>query len=439
MSGEQRANVIVVGAGLAGLTAAEQLAGRGLDVRVVEARGRVGGRTYSKVMAGQAVDMGAEHIGANHRRMRALCERLGIALEPSGMLTAKARWQIAGRDKVGNVPPVPLSELARSGKVLARLGRLARQLPMDAPWEAPAGRILDRISLAEWLDAARVEGAAREVHDTLWQDGFSVEPERISMLHMLWAAPRAGGVLAAIRDTVGYHVDGGTQSVANALAERLGPRLELGKPVIRVEQDDDEVCVTTEDGETRRADQAVVCAPLPALPSIDFSPELPEELARAHAEISFGRATAIIVGSPAAKHPGYLTVTGNKAFGFAWRRGPTAKAKVLDVRGRAIEDVASEVARATQIPDEERQTEHVVWPAEPFTGGTYVNFQPGQLTRFGPHLRRAHGRVHFAAAERSSFSTFMEGGVEAGARAAADVLSRLRRPAGASKREEVSA
>jgi monoamine oxidase len=412
-------DVIIVGAGLAGLTAADELANRGLDVAVIEARDRVGGRTCSRRVAGQAVDMGAEHVGPRHRRVLALAKRFGLRTEQSRVIGVKARWQIDGADKVGRVPPLSPREAASAARVLPRLARLSRRVPVDRPWEAPA---FDRVSLADWLDAQPLRGRARALHEALWQDGFAAGTERISLLHVLWSIRRSGGLVSGLRDALGHRLEGGTQGLALGLGRTLGSRVELGKPVVRIEQDGGAVAVVAEDGERREARRAIVCAPVPSLQQIEFDPPLPEELHRANHELAFGRVTTIVVGAPSAPGgPGL--VTGNERFGTAWRRGPTAKAKVLDAAPGAVAELTQEVARACAIPPAGLECETLAWTAEPRSTGSYVNFSPGQLTRFGPHLRRAHGRVHFAAAERSSWPIFMEGAIESGSRAAAEVLA----------------
>jgi monoamine oxidase len=416
-------DVIVVGAGLAGLTAAEQLVDRGLDVAVLEARDRVGGRTCSRTVAGQAVDMGAEHVGPRHRRVLALAKRLGVGVEDSRVLTATVRWQLDGADKVGHLPPLPPREAASAVSVLGRLARLSRRVPADQPWSAPSAPMYDRISLADWFDAQRLRGRARALHESLWQDGFAAHAERISMLHVLWTIRRSGGLVSALRDALGHRLEGGTQGLALGLARRLGSRVELGRAVARIEQDDGAVGVVTADGERREAGRAIVCAPVPTIGRIEFAPALPEQLEHASEELAFGRVTTIVVGAPSAPERGIGLVTGNERFGSAWRRGRTAKAKVLDAAPDAMPELAQEVARASGIPANGLESETVAWPDEPFTTGSYMNFAPGQLTRFGRHLRRPHGRVHFAAAERSSWPIFMEGAIESGSRAAAEVLA----------------
>jgi monoamine oxidase len=418
---ENRTDVVIVGAGLAGLTAAEKLVSDGYRVVVLEARDRVGGRTCSRVVAGHPVDMGAEHVGPHHRRVLALAQRLGVTKEPTRVLGQKARWQMAGADRVSHLPPMSARELAGAAKVLARLARLARHLPVDAPWEVTAAGELDRLSLADWLESTKTRGRARELHELMWQDGFTTGVERISMLHLLWTIRRSGGLIASLRDALGWRLKGGTQTLALELASRLGDRLRLASSVARIEQDPTAVSVVCEGGQELTASRAIIAAPIPSLPRILFSPGLPEEMERAHAELRFGQATTVVVGSTAAEAPRFGHVTGNPSFGSAWRRGPTAKAKVLGLSSGAHDAVAREVAQASQIPSDDFETATLDWPAERFTRGTYINFAPGQLTQLGPHLRRIHGRVHFAAAERSSWSMFMEGAIESGQRAAAEI------------------
>ena len=419
------ADAIVVGAGLAGLTAADLLRTRGLDVRALEARSRVGGRTFSRQLAGQAVDLGAEHIGAGHRGMLALAKRLGIEVADSGLYRAKTRWQVGGRDKTGNLPPGSVRDLARTAHLMSGLARRARRLPVDEPWRAPSARELDQISLAEWLDQARISGPIREAHDALWEDGFTVETERISLLQVAWTIRRAGGLINSIRDTILYEVKGGTQTIAEALAATLHPNLLLDHPVTRIDQDGETVAVTTADGSVHEARQLVLAVPVPTVNAIEFSPQLPDEIDEAHTQIGFGRATTIIVGSASAAKAPFGFVIGSPTYGAAWRRGPTAKTKPPDIPKTRVPEVAREVAEGAAIPNFDLEIASQDWTDEPYTRGSYVNFKPGQLTRFGPHLRRSHGRVHFAAAERSSWPTFMEGALESGRRAATAVMAEL--------------
>jgi monoamine oxidase len=419
-------DAIVIGAGLAGLTAAEHLFDRGLDVAVLEARSRVGGRTWSGEVAGQAVDFGAEHVGPRHRRVRALARRLGLKLRGSGELSGRSRWELSGRQAVGRVPPLGPADLAGVVRALARMSWLARRIPVEEPWRSSAASSLDAISLAEWLDQAKVSRHVQEFLTVTFVQSMTKSADRISMLHLLWLARRSGGIIAGFRDALGPRIEGGTQQLAIGIAKRLDSAVELGKVVSKIEQDPNGVEVSTRNGERRVARRAIVCVPIPALARLEFSPGLPHELEESRKALSLGRATTLIVGAPGAP-PGRIDTAMGGALGYGWRRGNTAKCFVVDRSVDEAERLAAPLARATDLPVENLETRAVAWTNEEFSGGTYICFEPGQLTRFGPHLTRPHGRVHFAAAERSTSSVFMEGAIESGERAAVEVAAAILR------------
>lgn len=427
---EGKVDVVVVGAGLAGLTAATELADRGLSVTVLEARSEVGGRTRSRSIAGQAVDLGAEYVGPNHARVRRLASRLGLNVRRSGVLSARTKWELSHPPQIGHLPPIPARDRAKVVTTFARWTRAARRLPVDRPWASPHAAQLDAISYAEWLDAQRLSGAARRQLELLAEDTMIKDAEHLSMLHWLWMIRRSGDVVTAFRDIMGARVDGGTQQLALGLATRLGNRVELERPVARLEQDQTEVVVETQDRERRHARHAIVCVPLPAVLRLDFSPALPDALEEARQALSssFGEGTTVVVGAPAAAPARFGLVVGNEHFGSGWRRGSTAKANVRYAPANTADTLAAVLAHAADIPEEDRETRSVTWSDDPFIGGTYVVFEPGQLTRYGPLLTRAHGRIHFAAAERSTWPDFMEGAIESGSRAAADVAAQLGAP-----------
>jgi monoamine oxidase len=416
-------DVVVVGAGLAGLTAAERLAALGMNVAVLEARSRVGGRTWSGEIAGEAVDFGAEHVGPRHHRVKALAKRLGLKLEASGELSGRTRWHLGGEDKTGYLPPLKASEMADVVRVFARMSRLASRLPVQEPWLSPQGASLDAVSLSDWLDRARLSARARELIEVIFVSSLTKPAERISMLHLLWLARRSGGVLAGFRDALGPRIDGGTQQLALGLANLLDSRVKLGRVVTGIEQDSSEVEIHTADGGRVSARRAIVCVPVPALTQLAFSPMLPDELEEARQTLSLGRASVLIVGNTKARSPRVHTSLGGEQFRYSSRRGSTAKSMIVEPPPEGVERLAAALAQVAEVPLEGMETRGVNWTEEKFTGGTYICFEPGQLTRFGPHLTRPHGRVHFAAAERSTSSVFMEGAIESGTRAAAEVCN----------------
>src|SRR5688500_10439881 len=184
-------DVIVVGAGLAGLRAAGLLRARRLDVLVLEARDRVGGRTWTTELAGAPVELGAQWVGPGQPRMLALLAELGLA-------THDVAWQgkkvveVGGavRTYSGTIPPLSPLTLAGLQGALWAMDRLARTIDPAAPWNARAAAELDGRTLESWKRRHLPPGPARGVFDAAIRVVFGAEPSELSLL---WAAHYVAG------------------------------------------------------------------------------------------------------------------------------------------------------------------------------------------------------------------------------------------------------
>jgi monoamine oxidase len=409
-------DVIVVGAGLAGLSAARRLEDHGLSIGVLEASGIVGGHTRSHLLGGQLVDCGAENFSKGHLRVRRLAEDLGLGIRPSAFKGIPVSlWRLGDREKVGYRPPLSPAELPRAARLFWRLRRLAHGIPPEAPWRAPDAIGLDSLSFYDWAVAA----GAREPLPQLLRiaiGGFATVPiERLSTLQVAWWISRAGGVSAALRAGLEWEIEEGTQALATGLAGRLQRPVALDAAISRINQDDDGVEVVAENGSRWQARRAVVCIPLPLVTGIRFDPPLDEQLAKMHSELEFGRATKILVTpreQPTIRH---RLVLGGKAVPTGWIRGRAAVGLCVgESADQPPESLLSDLAAAFDFDRDDADVEIVEWNQEKFSGGSYVAWAPGQLTRFGPHLRRPHRHVYFATSDRGSWAPNMEGALESG-------------------------
>ena len=434
MTAPGQLDVVVVGAGLAGLTAASRLEEASLRVAVLEARDEVGGRTRSRRLAGQVVDLGGEFVGPHHRRVRALARELDVPVRSSGLARARTQWLIDQGRRVGSLPPLSVTEALAAVRALRGLARRARSVPPDEPWRAPGAAELDSRSAREWLEERSGGGRAYRLIAALLEGLATVRLEQLSLLHVLWWIARPGGPIAAMRDVNAMRPSGGAQELSRRLAARLREPVRLSTPVRGVRQlDGGALLVEGRGGAQWRTRCAVVCVPLPAVEAIAFDPPLDDAQRALHRELRFGRATSVVVageGPPRARHG---LVVGGDELPLAWRAGHGAKGLFLGEDGEeGTPALAGRLARAFGLSAPPAETEAVRWAQEPFVGGTYVAFAPGQLVRHGPHLRRPHGRVHFAGAERSSWPDSMEGALESGTLAADRVAAALRGTAQAS-------
>lgn len=270
-------DVVVVGAGLSGLTAAHRLRQFGATVAVFEAAPRVGGRVSSAEVAGVHVDLGGTFVGPGQDRILALADEVGVSRYRTYAAGRNViRWRGEHRRYRGTVPPVGAS-LLDVGRIQLTLDRLARTVPRGNPAAAPQAANLDAESLGSWLRRSHASPAARELIAIAGRTTWGCEPDEISFLHALHYIHQAGG-LSSMLDTEGgaqeEHFVEGSHAIAERLADALGAALRVSAPVRRIETAAQGVRVSTAD-ETVTARTVVVAVPPALRGRIDFAPALP--------------------------------------------------------------------------------------------------------------------------------------------------------------------
>lgn len=410
-----RHDVIVVGAGLAGLRCAAALVDAGLDVVVLEARGRVGGRVFSHRFAdGQWCERGAEFIDADHTEVLALAAELGCAVtRREGELNPEATLVDAG----GRAVPMHLhatlaTELERWDEALAGL----------ADTDEFEHRTLDDV-----LRGLGLSVMARLVIGRDIRTEFMLPPDEISQRFAahLHAVQRPG-----FRER--HRLVGGLDRLATGLAERLGARVRLATPVSAIDADNGVVHV---EGEELVAGAIVAAVPLPVLSRL-WS-DMPLELGAigygvgGKISIQFSRRVWRDAGLDG-------TVLSDRAFGHLWETtdDQSGDAGVLTsllsshdgaafgALPEAPDRVLAEIDRlfpgAKGLAGERVHTD---WTNDPWSLGAYTCFGPGQWAASRQALRTVHGRLHLAGEHTDDMAGFMEGALRSGARAAAAVLA----------------
>jgi len=456
---DRTADVVVAGAGYAGLQAARDLVVAGLDVVVLEARDRVGGRVFTeRTASGAVVDHGGQWIGPTQDRLRALAGACGVTVFPTWVTGANLEV------REGEVHPftglIPTSDADGSADTVATLldfDLLAQEVSPTEPWGHPRAAELDASTVAEWVAAAAETSVARSLLATATLAVFGCGPDELSLLYALAYARSGGSMSALIRTTGGAQEErfaGGAQQMAEQLAGALGDRVVLDAPVVAVEYGPDGTTVTAHrTGPERRepwrvgARRLVVAMPPATQGRIAFDPPLPgarDQLAQRAPMGSVTKVHAVYdrpfwrdagLSGQVVGDRGHLRATFDDSpvdgshgilVGFiaggvdraSEAAGPEGRrAACLEELSRAF---GSEAARPVEFVEQR-------WSAEPFSrGGPVACLGPGVLTGCGASLRTPVGPVHWAGTETASVWTgYIEGALESGERAAAEVVAAL--------------
>ncbi len=441
------ADVVVVGAGFAGLTAARELTRLGHDVLVLEGRDRVGGRSHTGHVAGIPVDMGGTFVGPTQDAVLKLAADLGITTVPTYDDGANLiRWRGAVRSYSGTIPRLSLGGLLDLGRVRWQFERIARTVPLDEPWTARRAARLDSQSLGQWLRSVRAGATTRDLLAIMARVTWGCEPDAVSMLHAARYVRAAGGLDRMLDVENGAQQDrfsAGTQQIADAAAAELGDRVVLEAAVRRIDHHDDGVTVTSEKG-TAEAKYVVVAIPPEHWSVIEFTPALSDEHRQLPAQWPQGRLSKAYVAYPTPfwRDKGFsgesLSDEGPVFITFDVSPAPDGPGILLGfVDSRTFDSLPADQRReralacfATLFGDEALTPLDYVdhrWGAEEFApGGPTAAVPPGSWTRFGSLLRRPVGPIHWAGTETADeWTGFLDGAVRSGERAAAEVAARL--------------
>ncbi len=448
-------DVVVIGAGLAGLTAARRLVAGGHVVTVVEARDRVGGRTEGLVLEdGTPLDLGGQWVGEGHTRMLELIGELGLSTFRTWNDEGQLLLDLLGKRSTvkpakGAVPRMSPFALADLLQGMVRFGRLAARTDLERPWLTRGADVLDGQTWESWIRRNLRTRAGRAYFHVACEAVFAAQASDVSLLHALFYAHSNADLetlLAVDRGGQQDRVTGGSVLVAEAMAAALGERVVLGRPVRRIEHDGSGVRVIARDGTQYRGDAAIVTLPPVLAGRLEYDPPLPgwrDQLTQRMPAGSVIKAYAIYpepfwrragLNGQAASDTGPVKVTFDNSppsgtpgvlMGFiegkearTWARRSLQERQEA-VTGCFVRYFGPQAARPRQYVERD-------WMAEEFTRGCYgAHFAPGTWTSYGEAWRAPAGRIHWAGAECAPrWNGYMEGAVRSG-EATADTVAAL--------------
>ncbi len=449
--GRIKTDVAIVGAGFAGLAGARALVEAGRDAVILEARERVGGRSLNHPLpGGGVVEIGGQWAGPTQDRLLAIAKDVGVETYPTYDSGDYVDYRDGERHTYnGRIPRHDILGSLEAGLAMTRLNRMARTVPLEAPWMAAKAALWDSQTFQTWMDEHLYSDGARPLLQLAIEAVFSVQPRDVSLLHVLFYI-HSGGSLENLINTTGgaqaWRFAGGSQLVAVRMAEQLGARVHLASAVTHIEQDRAGVHVHGADF-TVRAERVIVALPPALAGRIRYTPALPglrdqlmqrmplgtvikvqcvypkafwrEQGLAGQATSDVGPVKLAYDNSPPDLHVGVLMgfMEGSDGRVYGEKTRPERRAATIECFVRYF----GESARKPIEYIEQN------WSAEEWSRGGYAGFfAPGGWSDYGPALRAPVDRIHWAGTETATiWNGYIDGAVRSGERAAAEVLPEL--------------
>ncbi len=441
-------DVIIIGAGYAGLAAGLALQKAGKKILLLEARNRCGGRILTEYFTvDQYTDLGGQWIGPGHERMYALAKEFGVDTFHTHD-AGKSSLLLNGKLKLykGIIPPLPLFALLSVDRAIRKINKLAKTIDLENPFASPHAVEWDSISLADWMKQQMKNETARKMFAVAAEAVFATDASTLSFLHALFYIKSNGYLDYLMNIHKGAQQDrikGGAQSICIKIAEALGKSIQYEKVVTQINQDENGVRVSG-DGFGFSASHCIVAIPPVAATDIFFSPAVPEA--------QWNIMKASFMGSVVKCYAIYSTPFWRKDFKNGLVAAPDEMTSVVFdnspwdgskgiLMGFSLAEKAKQLMQHDIAERQELVKDGFVrmfgpaaaelefytdksFTEEPFTKGCYAGmFPPGILTQYQSSLSKPFYRIHWAGTETSKqFNGYMEGAVRSGERAAKEIL-----------------
>lgn len=441
-------DVVIIGAGVTGLTAANRLRAAGRTVAVLEARDRVGGRTWTDDIDGVTLEIGGQWVSPDQTALLETLDELGLQTYDRYREGSSVYIDADGTrtEYTGDIFPLPEATAAEIERLVAVVDGFVARVDPARPWESPDAKQLDEVSFRDWLHGLSDDRVATDNVELFIAGAMLTKPAHaFSALQALLMAASAGSFtnLVDADFILDKRVVGGMQQVSERLAERLGDDVHLSAPVRTLRWTEDGVVALADGGIEVHARQALVAVPPPLYSRISYEPPLPRRQHQLHQHLSMGFVIKVhavydrpfwrgagLSGTAFSPyelvHEAYDNTTHGQEQG-------TLVGFVSDEHADAVFALSAEQRRARVLESLAHyygeQAKHPVvyyesdWGSEEWTRGAYAaSFDLGGLARYGADQRAAVGPIRFASSDLAGHGyQHVDGAVRIGREVAAEI------------------
>lgn len=424
-------DVIIVGAGFAGVTAARELGFAGKNVVVLEARDRIGGRTWLDERLGKPLELGGTWLHWTQPFIWAEITRYGIGTVQSPVPTQA--WWVPNDKPVEIDPDELIVKMDAANREFTAESRIYFENPYK-PLDHPTLAEVDKLTVKEKLDTIEMDDDVRGLMESFWSLNFNgLITEGAYTQALRWAALTNGDWAVNFEACATYKFEGGTKRLIEAMAADVRGEIKLDTPVQKIDTSGERVIVSTVSGETYSAGSVIVTVGLHTLAHIDFAPPLTAKQTAAIEKGQASKGTKVWIKAKGPLDPFVAfgkaewplnffqadveTAEGDRLIiGF----GPDQR-RIDPLDREAVAEVLHRIRPDIEVLDVAAHN----WVEDEFSEQTWPMHKPGFLSQSLAEFQHANDKVLFAGSDfASGWCGFFDGAIESGFTAARAILNR---------------